>query len=409
MARITGFLLLLALSFPLQSTEMTMKSIREFGVLPTNDPLTNKTNLQRAIDWASRRGAALWVEPDEMGYPMAGGLVLRQNAGLIGVHGPVGRGTRHPQLQRPVGSVFVIEDEESAFITVESATQIRGIQFWYPKQTVTDSSRIIPYPATIRVAQNSSAQGVTLSCLTFYGEYLAMDFNAAPSFPCEQILFEHCYGYPLSGQFIRIDRCYDIPRILHCHVNPANRRLIEGGYSVQVIDAVVRRGSYCYAIDHTDNAQLMDLLAFGVHGGVRLGAASYGQLTNFNFDCVTVGIYKDGDQDFNRNWQIGQGSIIANTGAQLAEIHPIVLTGQGHTALVNVECFSGGNSALTTLKQSQDYLCVRGTETLTVSLFGCRMRNYAADHPFTILNDRAVIQAVACIDRLGNPFNFSTP
>ncbi|NLP12416.1 hypothetical protein GX408_18600, partial [bacterium] len=101
MERITGFLLLLTLSCPLQSTEMTMKSIREFGVLPNHDPVTNKTNLQKAIDWASRCGAALWVEPDEQGYPMAGGLVLRQNAGLIGVHGPVGRGTRHPQQQRP--------------------------------------------------------------------------------------------------------------------------------------------------------------------------------------------------------------------------------------------------------------------------------------------------------------------
>jgi hypothetical protein len=31
-----------------------------------------------------------------------------------------------------------------------------------------------------------------------------MDFNAARAQPCEQILFEHCYGYRLSGEFIRI-------------------------------------------------------------------------------------------------------------------------------------------------------------------------------------------------------------
>jgi hypothetical protein len=409
MPRTCVLLLLFLSALFLPSDAAAIKSIRDFGVLPANPAAVNKAHLQQAIDWASRHGAALLVEPDEQGYRVASGLVLRQNASLIGVHGPVGRGTRHPEKQQPVGSVFIIEDEQEPFITVESATQIRGIQFWYPQQTIADSSKIIPYPATIQVSRRVSAQGVTLSCLTFYGEYLAMDFNAVRSLPCEQILFEHCYGYPLSGQFIQIDRCYDIPRILHCHVNPANRRLIEGGYSQQVIDAVVRRQTYCYCIEHTDNAQVMDVFAFGVHGGIRLGAATYGQLTNFNFDCVTIGIYKDGDNDFNRNWQISQGSIIANTGPSLAAIHPIILTGKGHTSLVNVESFSGGNSALTTLNQSQDFLLVTGPDTLTASLFGCRMRNYLADQPFTIENKNAQIQALACYDKAGRAFQFSLP
>ena len=34
----------------------------------------------------------------------------------------------------------------------------------------------------------------------------------------------------------------------------------------------------------------MDIFTFGTGGGIRLGAATYGQLTNFNFDCVTVGV-----------------------------------------------------------------------------------------------------------------------
>ncbi|HEY8397521.1 MAG TPA: hypothetical protein VIK80_06245, partial [Flavihumibacter sp.] len=55
---------------------------------------------------------------------------------------------------------------------------------------------------------------------TFYSEYIAMDFNAVEEYPCELILIEQCYGYPLSGEFIRINFCYDIPRFLHCHVNP---------------------------------------------------------------------------------------------------------------------------------------------------------------------------------------------
>jgi hypothetical protein len=384
-----------------------LKSIREFGVLPANSAAVNAENLQKAIDWAHPRGAALFVEPSQEPYPVAGGIILRANVSLIGVHGPVGRGTRHPEKVQPVGSVFAIEDKEKPFITVENATQIRGIQFWYPKQTTRDPTKIIEYPATIQASQTKGAQGVTLSCLTFYGEFLAMDFNARRGAIVEQILFEHCYGYPLSGEFIRIDYCYDIPRILHCHVNPSNRRFIEGGYSRAVIDSVVARKTFTYRIDHTDNAQLMDLFTFGAYGGIYLGSATYGQLTNFNFDCVTIGIHKLGDNTFNRNWQIAQGSIIANTGPSVEEIHPIIIEGKGHTSLSNVESFSGGNGALTTLNKSQDYLLVRGGDKLTITLSGCRMRNYAADQPITVLNPNALIQAIGCIDKDENIFIYT--
>ena len=380
------------------------RPLTDFGVTPGGDPVKNAARLQEGIDWASPRGGALYVEPTDEPYRIAGGVILRQNVSLIGVHGPVGRGTRHPDRAQPVGSVFAIEDEERPFLTVEHATQVRGIQFWYPRQTADDASRIIPYPATIRVSPDTGAQGVTLSCLTFFGEYLAMDFAASPKCICEQILFEHCYGYPLGGTFIRIDYCYDIPRILHCHVNPANRRFIDGGHGKAVIDATMARKTFCYSIDHTDNAQLMDLFTFGTWGGIHLGPATYGQLTNFNLDCVAVGILKQGDQNFNRNWQIAQGSIIANAGAPLEDIHPLIVEGQGHTALANVESFSGHNGALTTLGQSQDFLLLRGNERLTVSMFGCRMRNYAAAEPVTVQNPKAVVQAVACVDHHENPW-----
>jgi hypothetical protein len=398
---------LIALPATAQNTSAPqgMRSIREFGVLPTNSAERNRDALQEAIEWAARRGAALFVEPTDEPYPVAGGLVLRMNASLVGVHGPVGRGTRHPDKPQPVGSVFRIEDKEKPFITVESATQLRGIQFWYPAQTLTDPAKIIKYPPTIQVSHTHATQGVTLSSLTFFGEYIAMDFNALPQFPCEQILFEHCYGYPLSGQFIRIDRCYDIPRILHCHVNPANQRLIQGAFSPAVIDAVVSSKTFTYTINHTDNAVLMDVFTFGAHGGAYLGPQTYGQLTSFNFDCVTVGIHKLGDGKFNRNWQIAQGSIIANTGAALEDVHPFVIEGEGHTAISNVEAFSGPNSALTTFGKSRDFMVVRGNKKLTISLSGCRMRNYVSDEPITILNKNAVIQAVACVDKLERPFN----
>lgn len=383
----------------------TMKSIQEFGVLPQNTPQTNAENLQKAIDWAAQSGAALWVEPTAEGYPVASGIVLKESVSLIGVHGPTGRGTKHPDKNAPTGSLFLISDEKAPFITVESATQIRGIQFWYPQQTYQDKDKIIPYPPTIQMSQNKTAQGVTLSCLTFYGEYIAMDFNGRPDNICEQILFEHCYGYPLSGEFIRIDYCYDIPRILHCHVNPSNMRMFGRTFSKEVVDAVIARPTYTYTINHTDNAQLIDLFTFGAHGGIYLGEHTYGQLTNFNLDCVTVGIYKNGGGTFNRNWQIAQGSIIANVKGCDTEIHPIIITGEGHTAISNVEAFSGTNGALTADGYSDDFLLITGDKPLTVSLYGCRMRNYRAENPLTIRNPQARVQAVACVDKEEQFFN----
>jgi len=376
-----------------------MKSIRDFGVLPENVADVNTTNLQTAIDWASPRGAALYVEPDAEPYRLTGGVILKMNASLIGAHGPVGRGTRHSSKAQPVGSVFATDDLGEPLLIVEHATQVRGIQFWYPKQTLSDPEKIIAYPPTIQASRTNSAQGVTLSALTFYGEYIAMDFNCSPSVICEQLVIEHCRGYPLSGEFVRIDHCYDVPRIVHCHVNPANMRFFASGFSKRVVDAVVARGTFAYAIDHTDNAQVIDVFTFGTGGGIRLGAASYGQLTNFDFDCVTVGIHKLGDRDFNRNWQIAQGSITANAGPRLADVHPVIVEGQGHTAITNVEAFSGDNPVVTNFGESRDFLLVRGDERLTVSVVGSRMRNYEAADPITMENPQALVRMVACVDK----------
>lgn len=399
-------LVFILLFIPIVGLAGNYKSIQDFNVLPDNDPFVNKSNLQKAIDWASASGSALWVEPVEGGYPIATGILLKKNVSLVGVHGPTGRGTKHPDKNIPTGSLFNIMDDANPFITVESATQIRGIQFWYPDQTNTNPEHIIKYKPTVQVAKNANVQGVTLSCLTFYGEYVAMDFNSEAPYINEQVLFEHCYGYPLSGEFIRIDRCYDIPRILHCHVNPSNMREFGRTFNKAIVDAVIANKTFSYVINHTDNAQMMDVFTFGVYGGIFLSSETYGQLTNFNLDCVTVGIHKIGGGNKNRNWQIAQGSIIANTGEKIENIHPLIIEGEGHTALTNVESFSGENGALTAIGKSYDFLLVKGDKLLTISLFGCRMRDYTADLPITIDNPLAKVQVSACVDKYENFYNF---
>lgn len=397
----------LALAFSQFAGATVSRSIREFGVSAQNSPEVNKINLQKAIDWASGVGAALFVEPSDEPYPVSGGLVLKKNVSLTGVHGPTPRGTVHPEKKQPVGSVFRITDRDNVFITVETGTQIKGIQFWYPEQTIKDPAGIIPYPATIQTSRTSRTQGVFLSCLTFYGEYLAFDFMATRENPCELMTFEHCYGYPLSGEFIKMEYCYDVPRILHCHVNPAIQRFIGGQYGREVVDAVIAKKTFAFSINHTDNAQLIDLFTFGTYGGILLDGESYGQLTNFNFDCVAIGILKRGNNTKNRNWQIAQGSIIANTGEKVENIHPIVIEGEGHTAISNVEAFSGGNNALTTVAENQswDYMLIRGDKKLTVTVWGSRMRNYVQDSPVTVENNKAVIQFSGCVDKNENLYN----
>ena len=411
-SRVILCLLALALTAALSAQSamaVSNRSIREFGVTPDNDADTNARNLQAAIDWATTSGAALFVEPSAVPYPVSSGIILKKNVSLVGVNAPTPRGTRNAAGDAPVGSVFAIRDSRRPFITVESATQLRGIQFYYPDQELHDPALIKPYPPTIQASQTTHAQGVTLSSLTFYGEYVSMDFQCKPEFPCELILIEHCYGYPLSGQFIRLDYCYDIPRFLHCHVNPAIMREMGRHYSRAVIDSVIQRKSFAYTIDHTDNAQLIDLFTFATWGGIYLGDETYGQLTNFNFDCVTVGIMKKGSQNKNRNWQIAQGSIIANAGTIVDDIHPIIIEGRGHTSLANVESFSGGNPALTNSGKSKDFMLLRGKDKCTVTLTGCRMRNYITSQPITMENPNAKVQAAACVDNSENFYNVTLP
>jgi hypothetical protein len=53
-------------------------------------------------------------------------------------------------------------------------------------------------------------------------------------------------------------------------------------------------------------------------------------------------------------------------------------------------------------------MLVRGDQKLTVSMFGCRMRNYAAEAPVTIENTEAVVRAFGCIDKHENPYDLGS-
>src|SRR5687768_347895 len=92
-----GFFLCMIFSVNTLAQEKTLnKSIRDFNVSARNAPEVNTRNLQKAIDWASTYGAALYVDPSDEPYAVRSGIVLKHNVSLIGVHGPTPRGTKHP-------------------------------------------------------------------------------------------------------------------------------------------------------------------------------------------------------------------------------------------------------------------------------------------------------------------------
>ena len=47
---------------------------------------------------------------------------------------------------------------------------------------------------------------------------------------------------------------------------------------------------------------------------------------------------------------------------------------------------------------------MRGEEKLTITMVGCRMRDYVADGPITCLNPKAVIEVIGCFDKDENVF-----
>lgn len=380
-------------------------SIQEFGVLPGNSGKTNRANLQKAVDWASETGTALYVTPVENGYPVDAGIVLKRNVSLIGAHGPTGRGTVNSKRNGPTGSLFVITDGTEPFITVESATRIQGIQFYYPEQGWNDASKIRKYPATVQMSRISSVSGVTLRDLTFYGEYSAIDFRSTGQYS-SGLLVDNCYGYPLGGQFIGVDKCSGGMHISHCHVNPANMREFGRGFNSAVIDAVAKSGKYTYWIDNVENASLLDVFTFGTYGAAYLGPHTGGRLTNFNFDCVNRGISRTGASGGTGSWMISQGSIIANVGSAIEDVHAVVVDGCGSTSLVGVELFSGANAALTTLAAAYDFLRVEGDSPLTVVMTNCRMYGYRAADPISVSNPNASVRALSCVDRNGAFFDF---
>lgn len=380
-------------------------SLEEFGVLPGNTAAENRTNLQKAIDWASSSGTALYLPPADGGYPMDGGIDLCRGVSIVGASSA--SGNLSADGSGICGSVFVIRDRENVFMYLESSSRLTGLQFFYPDQTFSDPSGIIEYPPTLELSPTRTSQGVTLTDLVFCGEYETMDFRRELSLPCEQILIRNCRAYPLGGSFVSISHCYDIPRVLGCRVSPSVHSGFGRELSPEIRNSVASSGNYAYWFDNIDNLVLMDIEASSVYGGLYLGSATYGQLTGFSFDCVNRGIYRTGNSGFNRTWLISSGDINANVGDDTADIHPIVVTGYGYTSLTGVNADSRADLSMKTSPGCCDFIYVGGSAALNIGLTDCVMGGYTSDSPLSIRNVNARVRVMSCVDKNGNIFDFT--
>lgn len=379
-------------------------NLQDLGVLPTNSPKVNKANLQKAIDLASTSGAALYLPPEKAGYPVSGGIILRKGVTIFGSGAPsVGQNTDAGEL---AGSYFVIRDRNYTLMTLESATRLSKLGFYYPDQSLDDPSNIVRYFPVLKLSSESASQGVTLTDLTFCGEYETMNFKCDRSIPCEQILVENCRAYPVSGKFISIDCCYDIPRVLHCSVDPSVGGTFGRKYSKAMLEKVSSTKNFAYWFDNIDNLVLMDLKASCVYGGIYIGHSTYGQLTGFSFQAVRVGMERTGDAGKNRTWEIMQGSINANLGSYPEDIHPIILKGSGITFLTNISICSKPDYRLPSSLQPEECILIAGSEPLDVTLTNVAISGYMGEFPIVIDNANAKVRARSCIDKNGDFFDY---
>lgn len=378
-------------------------SLEEYGVLPGNSAAENKANLQKAIDWASSSGAALYLPPVKGGYPMAGGIDLCRGVSIIGSSSSAGCFDGVSVC----GSVFVISDRENVFMYLESASRLAGLQFYYPEQAVSDPSEIIKYPPTLKLSPTRTSQGVTLTDLSFCGEYETMDFRRELSLPCEQILIRNCRAYPLGGSFVSISHCYDIPRVIGCIVTPDVYSSFGRELSSDIKSSMTSSGNYAYWFDNIDNLVLMDIAASTVYGGLYIGSATYGQLAGFSFENVNRGIYRTGNSGFNRTWMISSGNINANIREDTSDIHPIIITGYGYTSITGVCAESRADEALSARRGCCDFVYAGGSSVMNIGLTDCVMRDYMSDSPLTVANSKARIRVMSCVDKFGNVFDFT--
>lgn len=305
-------------------------SFESIGVLSSNTAAQNTTALQAAIDAVGSGVKRIFY--GEGIYPLNGPIDLKSDIFILG--NSVGmKGSAY-------GSRFTITDTTNNVFVCRSRTMIAGWVFDYPNNNLltTTPASLTSYPATITGQAGVTVEQIYLRDLTIVGGSKFIEF--IDTVPSQDFHIQHIYGYPLHGALINLSKCYDIPYISECHVNPGAGR----GYrtsdattgtpcSTQVIDYVINNAAPTYRIDQTDDFVINRIFAFGVKTGIQV-LNSYGSIVQPNFDIVETGFDISIGQD-RKAVQIIGSTVFPCGGSTPANRNAIKFTGAGGMLIVN--------------------------------------------------------------------------
>ncbi|MGV3616532.1 MAG: glycosyl hydrolase family 28-related protein [Fimbriimonas sp.] len=174
----------------------------------------NTAAFQSALDAAQKIHGTVYAGSGN--YRFLGRLNVPDGVTLKGTWEsvPSHNGIRNPGLPKPTdgGTTFLVENgegkEENAFLTLNTNSTLKGVVFYYPKQTRDDIPKPYPYAIAMR-GKNPAVLDVEL----------LNPYNGIDASENERHLIRNISGQPLR-RGIYVDAIYDIGRIENVHFNP---------------------------------------------------------------------------------------------------------------------------------------------------------------------------------------------
>jgi len=189
--------------------------VRAFGAV--GDGQTDDTiAFQKALDAAGENGGGT-VQVPRGNYFFAGHLNVPNAVALVGVWQsvPAHNGLRDRGLPKPTddGTTFLVtegagNEEETAFITLNTNSTLKGVALYYPQQIADDVPQAYPWAVAMR-GKNPAVLDVEL----------LNPYNGIDASRNERHLIRNVHGQPLR-RGVLVDAIYDIGRIENVHFNP---------------------------------------------------------------------------------------------------------------------------------------------------------------------------------------------
>jgi hypothetical protein len=246
------------------------------------DGVTDDTAaIQATLDAAAACGGVAWLAPSPAFYRCQGTLTVPPNVTLRGGFGGMRRGHKLWNGDQPCGSVLYAYSPNN-FITMSHNSTVDGIEIFYPEQVTAGEPR--PYGWTIVIPRQQ--HGVTVRNVTCPNPYQFLFAEA------DGLWVDGVQGYPLY-KGIKLGRIGDVARVGNIQFNPNVLPRLD----MSLRNWVQVHGS-CLEIDGAEEFMVNNFFGYGYVCGIWFTGhatqgelpGSYGSISNFGFDSVTVGI-----------------------------------------------------------------------------------------------------------------------